>query len=133
MAKLGERDLHRAERAFDALGLLLRHDARLPSFTALIVGEPVRGSWWSHPQTHEIYDLLQRFHAGAGALSVKLVNGKVTYVHRRLWPALLGAASGRAGSWQLAGVSRAGHELLGLVRRAGELRADEIEVGAAAV
>jgi hypothetical protein len=33
--------------------------------------------------------VLLQLERGAGALSVKLINGKVTFVGRRLWPALL--------------------------------------------
>jgi hypothetical protein len=83
------RALTRIEREFERIGLLLRHDADLPSFTALFAGEPIRGSWWSHALAHPIYDLLQQFADRTGKLSAKIVNGKVTYVHPRLWPAFL--------------------------------------------
>jgi hypothetical protein len=125
VGKLGARDLARIERELERIGLLLRHDVLLPSFTGLAVGAPFRGSWWAHPRTHEIYDLMQCFHDGAGALSVKLVDGKLTYVHRRLWPALLDAVRGSAG-WQREGLSPAARALLGLVRRRGALPSDEL-------
>jgi hypothetical protein len=83
------RALTRIEREFERIGLLLQHDAELPSFTALFAGEPIRGSWWSHALAHPIYDLLQQFADRTGKLSAKIVNGKVTYVHPRLWPAFL--------------------------------------------
>lgn len=125
MDKLSRRDLDRIEREFARLGLLLRHDPVLPSFTTLAVGGAIRGSWWSHPRTHEIYDLLQVFHRGAGALSVKLVNGKITYVHRRLWPALLNTVRGRS-AWQRDGLSPAAQSLLRVVRRRGAVRVDHL-------
>jgi hypothetical protein len=79
-------------------GILLQHDAVLPSATSMIAGEPVEGSWWSHPLANEIYDALQPLHHEA--TSVKLIVGKVTLVHRRLWPELV--AIGRARQrWQL--------------------------------
>jgi len=40
-------------------------------------------------------EVLEAFEAGAGALAVKLVNGKLTYVDRRLWPALISAVRAR--------------------------------------
>lgn len=42
----------------EAEGLLLVHDQRLPSVTALICAEPVFGSWWSHPLANVIYNAL---------------------------------------------------------------------------
>jgi hypothetical protein len=81
--------LQRIEREFERIGLLLQHDAELPSFTALVDGEPIAGSWWSHPLAHPIYDLLQTFTARSGDLHIKLIDGKVTHIHRRLWPAFL--------------------------------------------
>lgn len=83
------RTLTRIEREFERIGLLLQHDAELPSFTALFAGEPIRGSWWSHALAHPIYDSLHEFADRSGGLSAKIVNGKVTYVHARLWPAFL--------------------------------------------
>jgi hypothetical protein len=115
------------EREFARIGVLLRHDPILPSFTTLAVGGPIRGSWWSHPRTHEIYDLLQRFDRAAGLLSVKLVNEKVTYVHRRLWPALLSLSQGR-GAWQREGLAPPTRALLRSVQRRGAIRADRISL-----
>ena len=81
--------LERIEREFERIGLLLQHDAELPSFTTLFAGEPIAGSWWSHPLAHPIYDLLQTFTDRSGALHAKIINGKVTHIHPRLWPAFL--------------------------------------------
>jgi hypothetical protein len=120
-----QRELARAERELARIGLLMRHDARLPSFTGAVVGAPFRGSWWAHPRTHEIYDLLQHFHRGAGALAVKLVDGKVTYVHRRLWPALLGVVAGAARG-RNAGLAADAKRILATVRRRGAVRSDEL-------
>lgn len=125
MARLSHRDLARVEREFERLGLLLEHDQTLSSFTALALGEPIRGSWWSHPRTHEIYDLLQVFKHGSGSLEVKLLNGKVTFVHPRLWPALLDVARGR-GAWQRQDLSKSARSLLGVVQRRRAVRADQV-------
>jgi hypothetical protein len=129
MARGASKRLARAERELERWGLLLRHDATLPSMTALLAGEPVRGSWWSHPKANEIYDLLQEFHRGAGRLAVKLVDGKVTYVHERLWPALLNAVRVRS-VWQRAHLSAAAATLLAAVGRRGAVRTDQLEDGA---
>ncbi len=60
-----------------------------PSLAVQIVGGPIRGSWWSHPQGHEIYALIQKIHKSKAVLICMLANGKITYIHRRLWPAFV--------------------------------------------
>lgn len=57
-----------------------------PSFAARIAGEPIRGSWWSHPMGHTIFALVQHVHASNAVLVCTLADGKITYIHRRLWP-----------------------------------------------
>lgn len=42
-----------------------------------------------YPLGKQLYASLGEFEHGAGALCLKLVNGKVTYVAARLWPAVL--------------------------------------------
>jgi hypothetical protein len=80
-------------------GLLMQHDARLPSVTTLVAGAPVRGSWWSHPKGHEIFAVLQA--VAPDVAFVKLVAHKVTLVHPRLWPALAAIGNARH-PWQVA-------------------------------
>jgi hypothetical protein len=64
----------------------------VPSLAIAIAGEPIQGSWWSHPRSHEIFELTQAIREREDVLVCRLVNGKVTFVHRRLWPALVRAA-----------------------------------------
>lgn len=65
----------------------------VPSLAIAIAGGPIRGSWWSHPRSHEIFELTQAVRAHNDVLGCRLVNGKVTFVHRRLWPAIVRAAT----------------------------------------
>ncbi len=60
-----------------------------PSLAAQIVGGPIQGSWWSHPKGHEIYALIQKIHKSKAVLICTLANDKITYLHRRLWPAFV--------------------------------------------
>ena len=60
-----------------------------PRLVEAIVGEPIRGSWWAHPRSHEIFAVLQRLEQSADLALCRLVEGKLTFVHRRLWPALV--------------------------------------------
>ena len=57
-----------------------------------ILGEPLRGSWWGHPQSHEIFTLTRAVRASPSVLVCRIVQGKVTLVHRRLWPAVVRVA-----------------------------------------
>jgi hypothetical protein len=103
-------------------GLLLQSDAALPNVAALVAGEPVSGSWWAHPASHSIYAVTERLAAHPDALAVKLVGGKTTWVHRRLWAPLLAVATARE-PWQTRGLSAAARALLARLQREGELRA----------
>jgi hypothetical protein len=62
---------------------------RVPSFAELVAGGPIRGSWWGHPKAHEIFRLASAVADSGEVLTCRLVDGKVTWVHRRLWPALV--------------------------------------------
>jgi len=61
----------------------------VPSLAEAIVGGPIRGSWWGHPRGREIFRVAEAVSDSADVLVCKLVGGNVTYVHRRLWPALV--------------------------------------------
>ena len=64
----------------------------VPSLATAIAGEPIRGSWWGHPQSHQIFTLTRDVRASPSVLVCRLVGGKVTLVHRRLWPAVVRVA-----------------------------------------
>ena len=53
-----------------------------------IAGETVRGNWWSHPRSREFFAATRAVRASSDVLVCRLVDGKITFVHRRLWPAL---------------------------------------------
>jgi hypothetical protein len=65
----------------------------VPSLAEAVAGERIRGSWWGHPKGREIYGAAQAVCESPDILVCKLVEGKITYVHRRLWPALVKLAS----------------------------------------
>src|SRR5438874_3325997 len=50
-----ERALEQAHATLERIGLLLLSDPALPSLVGLIVGEPLRTSWWGHPRANVIY------------------------------------------------------------------------------
>lgn len=61
----------------------------VPVLAAAVVGAPIRGSWWGHRKGPEIFRLTRVLRDAPDVLVCRLVSGKITYVHRRLWPALV--------------------------------------------
>jgi len=59
------------------------------TFADAVAGERIRGNWWSHPMSHQIFALTRLLRNSPDVLVCRLVDGKITYVHRRLWPALV--------------------------------------------
>jgi hypothetical protein len=77
----------------ESLGVaLVAAKGPVPRLTEAIAGEPIVGSWWGHAKGHEIYAVLEVVTASPDVLVCRAVGGKVTLVHRRLWPALICAA-----------------------------------------
>jgi hypothetical protein len=60
-----------------------------PRLTEAIVGAPIEGSWWSHPQGKRIFRVLQEVTGSDEVFVCRLVDGKVTLVHARVLPALV--------------------------------------------
>lgn len=104
------------------LGLLLEQDKTLPNIVSLITGEPLKTSWWSHPQAHLIFHTLTELADHPDVLATKLMAGKVTFVHRNLWPALLAVALSRE-PWQLRSLSLPARRLLAEAERHGSVEA----------
>src|SRR5438876_4974789 len=69
--------------------VLVSGKGAVPRLTEVIVGGPIKGSWWGHPKSHQIFAILQAVTHSKEILVCRLVDGKVTLVHRRLWPALV--------------------------------------------
>ena len=59
-------------------GVLMMADPKLPSVTTLVAHEPVRGSWWGHPKSHEIFAVGEALEDHEDVLVCKLIAGKVT-------------------------------------------------------
>ena len=64
----------------------------VPRLADVIAGESIKGSWWAHAKSHDIFNIIQEVGESSDILICRLVNGKVTFVHRRLWPALVRVA-----------------------------------------
>jgi hypothetical protein len=77
--------------------------ASVPSLAQVVAGELLKGSWWAHPKGNEIFRLSRAIRRSPDVLVCRLVDGKITYIHRRLWPALVRSA-GRFSTHRLAAV-----------------------------
>jgi hypothetical protein len=73
--------------------LLASAKGPIPNVAELVVGEPIRGSWWAHPRSHEIFAVLNELADSPEVARLRLIHGKITFVHRRIWPALVRLSS----------------------------------------
>lgn len=71
----------------------------------------MRGLWWAHPRAKEIFSVYDALEDHPDVLIMKLVSGKVTYIHRPLWPQVVAAGRARE-PWQMHGLSAAARKLL---------------------
>src|SRR5688500_1106033 len=102
------------------------HDAAVFSATALLAKEPVRGSWWSHPKASDMYRSITEVDDHEDVEIVKLLGGKLTFSHRRLWPAMLAAVTEGA-AWQTKDLPRSALRLVERLEEAKSIRADMIK------
>jgi hypothetical protein len=79
-----------------AMAFVRRHGIVLVSakgpalrLTEAIAGEPIKGSWWGHSKGHQIFAILQKLEDSPDILVCRFIAGRVTFVHRRLWPAIV--------------------------------------------
>ena len=75
----------------------------VPTLAEAIAGAPIRGSWWAHSKANTIFLCSRAIRESADVLVCRLARGKVTYVHCRLWPALVRLA-GRFDADRLAAI-----------------------------
>src|SRR5207244_10000505 len=75
----------------------------VPNLAEAVAGETIRGSWWAHAQANDIFLCSRAVRKSVDVLVCRLVGGKITYVHRRLWPALVRLAQ-RFDSGRLAAI-----------------------------
>ena len=61
----------------------------VPNLAEFIAGEPIRGSWWGHRAGYEIFRIINEARSSPDVVATRLINGKVTLIHRRLWPAVV--------------------------------------------
>jgi len=98
---------HQLER----FGLLLVSDQNFPSVAYTIAQKQRKGSWWSYPEAHTIFAVNSMLEDHPDVLIMKLISGKVTFVHRELWGGVYSIAVARE-NWQMKPLSSAARALL---------------------
>ena len=83
-----------------AVGFVRKHGVVLeaaagpvPSLAQAVAGTPIHGSWWAHPKSHAIFAVTRAVRESDDVLVCRLIEGKITYVHRRLWAPLVRVAN----------------------------------------
>ena len=64
------------------------HRGAMPSLADAIAGETLRGNWWAHPRSREIFAATRAVRDAPEVLVCRLVDDRISFVHARLWPAL---------------------------------------------
>jgi hypothetical protein len=98
--------------SFDPVGFVKQHGVVLaaakgpvPNIAEAVAGAPIRGSWWGHAKGSQIFHALSAIDDCPDILCFRLVQGKITFVHRRRWAALVRLADG-IGKERLAAVQQ---------------------------
>jgi hypothetical protein len=64
----------------------------VPSLVQAIVGGNIKGNWWAHSRGKDIFQVTRAVRESDQILVCRLIAGKVTLVHQRIWPALIRCA-----------------------------------------
>ena len=97
-------------------GMLLTSD-----LTYLITKERIRGSWWSHKLAHTIFSVAETLDDHPDVMIMKLVSGKVTFVHRDLWNRIYSIGVARE-EWQVKKLSANARRMLARLDSAGRMQ-----------
>ena len=65
----------------------------VPSIAEAVAGSPIRGSWWRHPEGRAIFRVTRAVRDSTDILVCRLLGGRITCVHRRVWPAVVRLAA----------------------------------------
>ncbi len=86
-------------------------DSFFPSVYQLIAGDARKGSWWANEHAHTIFAVNEMLEDHSDVMVMKLISGKVTFVHRELWERIYSIGVARE-EWQLNKLSSAAKSLL---------------------
>ena len=75
-----------------------------------------------------IFQVNERLDDHPDVLIAKLLAGKVTFIHRQFWPALLAVATSKE-PWQIRNLPDTAQKVLKFLKSAGTVRSDELSIG----
>jgi len=61
----------------------------IPSLADAVAGETLAGNWWAHAQGKRIFAATRAVREAGDVLVCRVVDGKVSFAHERVWPALV--------------------------------------------
>jgi hypothetical protein len=64
----------------------------VPNLAEAIAGSSITGSWWKHTKARAIFRATRVVRDCDDILVCRLIDGKITFIHRRLWPAVVRVA-----------------------------------------
>lgn len=105
------KNLETALKLLEEIGLLLVTGSEIPDVCRIVTGQPSKGSWWSNPKAQEIFNINEALDDHPDVTIVKLISGKVTFVHRQLWQHVYAVGTERS-EWQLKKLSKPAKLLL---------------------
>ena len=115
----------RVKKDLRRFGVLPVTDPTVPSLVSIVAGTPVSGSWWGHPAGQLIYQVGEALDTDSDVLVVRLWRGKLTLIHKRLWPALVRIGRART-RWQMDGLGGVARQLLVRIDREHTVRSDRL-------
>ncbi len=107
------------------LGFLLLSDSSFPSVSRLVADDGFKGSWWVHEQAHTIFAVNEMLEDHPDVLVMKLIAGKVTFVHRELWGRVYSIGVARE-DWQLKNLTQSAKLLLKTLDSEGTLHTSKL-------
>ncbi len=118
------RTLEGALELIHAEGLITEIPAHgVHSLAEAVIGGPFSGSVWRHAKGNLIYRLGRYLRASPEVLAVRLWEGKMTFVDRRLWPEVYRVVMEPTRRRPaLLGLSRSARDLLGRVECEGDVQ-----------
>jgi hypothetical protein len=109
----------------EKLGLLLVSDSFFPNVYQLIAGDRRKGSWWGSDQAHTIFAVNEMLEDHPDVMVMKLISGKVTFVHRELWGRIYSIGVARE-QWQTKNLSAHAKSLLKTLDQEGILQTNKL-------
>ena len=64
-----------------------------PRLTEAIAGEPIKGSWWAHPKSHQIFAILQQLDDSPDILVCRFLGGAL--------PTFIGGFGPPSSNWRV--------------------------------